>query len=557
MYFLKDPVIALFVSLAIGYLIGKLRIGLVRLGGVCGTLLAALAIGQLSVRISPDLKDSAFTLFIYALGFTAGPQFFANIRGGWRYGVFSIIEVVCVTILVSAAIVLFKLDIGTATGLFAGSATESAVIGTASQAISHLAISPEHIEQLQANVATAYSLTYLFGLIAIVVFTTQLAPMLLKVDLKTEAQALARKLGSEDDDEDQVEGLPMFVARAFRAGSLAGRMVGDLEKSWNWTVTLARVRRHGKILQTDADFLMKPDDIVIAHGRRNAVIAVQDSFGEEVPVPDGTSLALATREVVLIRKEAFGRQIRQLRQLASPNLRRGVFISSVRRLGQAVPALPGTVLHEGDVLTLYGQEEPVTRAIQALGKALPKVGSTDFVFLGLGIVVGLLLGQFSLNIRGWELSLGSGGGALISGLAFGWLNMRNPTRGGFPVPAAEFAKDFGLAAFIAAIGLSAGPDAIKLIMEYGLILPLLGLVVSFVPALVSLFVGAKLMKIDTPILLGAIAGQHCSTPTISALVSQAGNSTPVIGYTVTYAISNVLLPLMGPVIVGIASTLGS
>ncbi len=556
MYFLKDPVIALFVSLAIGYLIGKLRIGPVRLGGVCGTLLAALAIGQLGIRISPDLKDSAFTLFIYALGFTAGPQFFANIRGGWRYGIFSLIEVVCVTILVSMAIVLFKLDIGTATGLFAGSATESAVIGTASQAISHLAISPEQIEQLQANVATAYSLTYLFGLIAIVVFTTQLAPMLLKVDLRTEAQTLARKLGSEDDDDDQVEGLPMFVARAFRAGALAGQTVGDLEKSWNWAVTIERVRRHKKVLQTDPSFLLNPDDIVIVHGRRNAVIAVQDFFGQEVPVPDGTSLALVTREVVLIRKEAFGRQIRQLRQSASPDLKRGVFISNVRRLGQTIPALPGTVLHEGDVLTLYGQDKPVSRAVETLGKPLPKVGSTDFVFLGLGIVVGLLLGQFSLNIRGWELSLGSGGGALISGLAFGWLNMRNPARGGFPVPAAEFAKDFGLAVFIAAIGLSAGPDAIALILEYGLILPLLGLVVSFVPALVSLFIGSKLMKIDTPILLGAIAGQHCSTPTISALVSQAGNSTPVIGYTVTYAISNVLLPLMGPVIVGIAAALG-
>ncbi len=556
MYFLTDPVAALFVSLAMGYLLGRLRIGPVRLGGVCGTLLAALAIGQLGVRISPDLKDSAFTLFIYALGFTAGPQFFANIRGGWRYGIFSLIEVVCVTLLVSMAIVFFKLDIGTATGLFAGSATESAVVGTASQTISHLPLAPKQIEQLQANVATAYSLTYLFGLLAIVVFTTQLAPILLKIDLKTEAQALARKLGSEDNDDDQVEGLPMFVARAFRAGSLGGRTIGDLEKSWNWTVTIERVRRHKKILRTDPSFLLKPDDVAIVHGRRNAVIAIQDLFGDEVPVPDDTSLALVTREVVLIRSEAFGRQIRQLRRSASPELRRGVFISAIRRLAQSIPALPGTVLHEGDVLTLYGQEEPVTHAIEALGKPLPKAGSTDFVFLGLGIVAGLLLGNFSLNVRGWELTLGSGGGALIAGLVFGWLNTRNPTRGGFPAPAAEFAKDFGLATFIAAIGLSAGPEAIKLVLQYGLILPILGLVVSFVPALVSLFVGAKLMKIETPILLGAIAGQHCSTPTISALVSQAGNSTPVIGYTVTYAISNVLLPLMGPVIVGIAAALG-
>ncbi|PWK56325.1 putative permease membrane protein [Aminobacter sp. AP02] len=85
-----------------------------------------------------------------------------------------------------------------------------------------------------------------------------------------------------------------------------------------------------------------------------------------------------------------------------------------------------------------------------------------------------------------------------------------------------------------------------------MILPLLGILVSLLPAFVSLIVGSKLMKIETPILLGIIAGQHCSTPTISALVSQAGDSVLVLGYTVTYAISNVLLPLMGPVVVAIA-----
>ena len=109
--------------------------------------------------------------------------------------------------------------------------------------------------------------------------------------------------------------------------------------------------------------------------------------------------------------------------------------------------------------------------------------------------------------------------------------------------------------FIAAVGLSAGPDAVKLIAQYGIQLPVLGLLVSGIPALISLMVGSRLMKIEAPILLGAIAGQHCSTPTITALVSQSQSSIPVIGYTVTYAISNVLLPLMGPVVVGVAMAL--
>ncbi|WP_407168147.1 aspartate-alanine antiporter [Bradyrhizobium sp. ORS 111] len=555
MSFLTDPVVAVLLSLALGYFIGQLRVGPVQLGGICGTLLIALALGQLGVRVSPDLKNTAFALFIFALGFTAGPQFFANIRGGWRYGIFSIIEIVTVLLLLAAAVLTFGFDAGTAAGLFAGSATESAVIGTAAEAISKLDLPNSDMVQMQANIATAYSLTYLFGLIAIVIFTTQIAPLILAADLRKEAQALARALGSTDDDEEEEEGLPLVVGRAFDVGPAAGQTVGEFEQSRNWAVAIERVQRGSELLETTPAFALQRGDIVFVRGRRNAVIAVTDQLGDEVPVPQGTGFALATRDVVLVRRSVFGHQVRDLRQMAAPNVQRGIFISRIRRMGQNIPALSGTVLQQGDVVTLYGPEKAVARAAQQLGNALPPGDKTDFIFLGLGVVVGLLIGHLSVKIGAMELTLGSGGGALISGLFFGWLHMRNPSHGSLPNAAAEFAKDFGLAIFIAAIGLGAGPDAIKLITQYGLILPGLGLLVSFVPALVSLLVGSKLMKIETPILLGIIAGQHCSTPTISALVSQAGNSIPVIGYTVTYAISNVLLPLMGSIVVAMARAL--
>lgn len=550
-----NPVIALFGCVGFGYLVGKIRVGPIELGGVCGTLFVALAVGQLGVRISPDLKDAAFALFIYALGFTAGPQFFANIRGGWRYGIFSILEIVCVLALLALSILVFRMDIGTAVGLFAGSATESAVIGTASEAIARLDMNEETILQLQANVATAYSLTYLFGLVSIVVFTTQIAPLILKSDLKQAAQQLARSLGSTDDDNDPVEGFPVFVGRAFRAGGLSGQSIGEFEQSRHWAVAIERVQRDSELLEVSADFRLRDDDIVFVRGRRNAVIAASDQMGKEVPVPQGTSFQLTIQDIVLTRKEAFGRQIRQLRHIADPELQRGIFIVSVRRMGQSIPALSGTVLQQGDVVSLYGEDRAVSRAAQELGKLLPPGNKTDFMFLGIGVIVGLLVGQLSVKFGTLVLTLGSGGGALVSGLIFGWLNMRHPVFGRLPLAAAEFAKDFGLAAFIASIGLSAGPDAVDLVKKYGLILPFLAVLVSVIPATVSLFVGSKLMKIETPILLGAIAGQHCSTPTISALVSRAGNSIPVIGYTVTYAISNVLLPLAGPIAVALASFL--
>ena len=550
-----DPVIALFVSVCLGHLIGRLRIGPVSLGGVCGTLFVALAIGQLGVSIDPDLKNTAFALFIYALGFSAGPQFFANIRGNWRFGVFSIIEAGSVLALVAVATVVFGFDAGTSAGLFAGAATESAVVGTASDALAGLSLGDAETLRLQANIATAYSLTYLFGLVAIVFFTTQIAPAMMRINLRESAADLADRLGAGDDEAVGANGLPLFSGRAFRSGAAAGKSVAAYEASRRHAVFIARIVRDEDVFEPAANTVIEPRDILLLHGRRDAVISAARTVGEEVPVPADISIPLARKEVVLNRKDAFGISIAALKRSAPHELQRGLFIEAVRRMGHAVPAFPNTKLQQGDVLVLYGVETAVNGAVETLGLPVPDTDVTDFVYLGLGIVSGLLLGRMSIDLAGAPVTLGAGGGALVAGLFFGWLNMRSPARAQVPVAAANFMKDFGLATFIAAIGLGAGPDAVTLVKEYGLILPVLGMLVSVVPAFISLLVGWKLMKIEPPILLGVIAGQHCSTPTISALVSQAGNATPVIGYTVTYAISNVLLPLLGPVTVAMASSL--
>lgn len=554
MSFITQPVVALFLCLALGYLIGKIRLGPIQIGGVCGTLFVALALGQLGVTISPDLKNTAFALFIFALGFTAGPQFFNSLRGGWRYGILSFVEVGTVIVLLAAAILLFGLDHGTASGLFAGSATESAVLGTASDAIARLALPAGEIERLQANMATAYSVTYLFGLVAIVVFTTQIGPLLLRIDLRQASAELARELGAEDDDAED-SGTLEIVSRAFRAGSIAGGTVGDFENSINGVVTITQVGRDGNFTKAALDRALEPDDVVVIVGRRRAVIAIRERLGEEVALPAQDIAPMIEREVVLTRREVIGLRIRDLRRLASAEQRRGVFIPNIRRLGQSVPALPGTELQQGDILTLYGTDEAIQRAGPELGHLLPARSVTDFVTLGLGIVAGLLLGELSLRLGPLNLTLGTGGGALVAGLVLGWLHMHRPQYGAIPADTAQFMKDFGLATFIAAVGLSVGPDAFALLKEYGLVLPVLAILVSALPALISLYIGHYLLRIEAPILLGAIAGQHCSTPSISALVSLAGNSTPVIGYTVTYAISNVLLPLMGPVVVGMVGML--
>jgi putative transport protein len=251
-----------------------------------------------------------------------------------------------------------------------------------------------------------------------------------------------------------------------------------------------------------------------------------------------------------------GLTVAQVRERASPSDARGVFIAAVTRLDSTIPALPGTELHRGDVLTLVGAREDVARGAAKLGYVVRATQKTDFVFLGLGVLVGIAFGRLSARLGGIDVTLGTGGGCLLAGLLFGWIRSRYPLIGSLPSAAAQILKDFGLCTFIAAVGLSAGSDAIRLIREYGIALPLAGIVITLGPALVSLVVGRWLLKLEVPMLLGAIAGQQCSTPAISALVGVTGNSTPVIGYTITYALSNVLLPLMGPLVVGLAGRVG-
>src|SRR5580658_109698 len=216
------PELAIFAALIVGYAIGAIKVGPFQLGGVAGTLLAALVIGQVGVSIDPNLQRFMFTLFIYALGFSVAPQFFASIdRTTWTWGLLVGIEVILIVVVAFVATALFKLDVGTASGLLAGSATESAMVGTATESIGRLGLPAAALKALQGNVATAYALSYIFSLITIVLFASQVAPRLLRIDLRKEARSALARLGGADLnlDTDQHHSFPSLVSRGFRAAA--------------------------------------------------------------------------------------------------------------------------------------------------------------------------------------------------------------------------------------------------------------------------------------------------------------------------------------------------
>ncbi|MFD4152731.1 aspartate-alanine antiporter [Streptomyces hydrogenans] len=554
---LRDhPELALFLCLAAGYLLGKLRVGPITLGGICGTLIVSLLMGAWAeVTVSDDVKTIFFALFIFSLGYLAGPQFFANLnRKSLRYFTLCLIEVVCVVGIALGLAEAFDLDVGTAAGILAGAATESAVVGTATEAIGKLSdLTQEQITQYQGHVATAYTVCYLFGLITIVIYTSQIMPMMMRINLRDASRELWEKMRGSGGalESDEREALPGMVGRTFLVTLADGAKVQDLERQFGNRVTVEAVKRGSEILTPPPpDFELTLSDLVLAVGRRANIIEAGRLIGPETPAVPGLDTPLATQQVSLTDRSAAGKSLDQLTTEHPEIASGGVYVTDVLRNESHLPATPETVVQRGDVLTLVGARASLGRLASKVG-AIIKNDSTDFIYLGLGIACGSLLGQVVVKFGDVPMSLGTGGGCLISGLLFGWFRSRTQTFGAFPPQAATTIKDMGLAIFIACTGLVSGPQAGPLLKEYGALLPFAGIAMVLVPATVSLVVGRKLLKIEKPLLIGAIAGQQCSTPAITSVTQVAQSSVPMLGYTITYTLSNFLLPLTGPLLVGI------
>lgn len=547
------PGLAIFLSLAFGYAIGQVRLGPIQLGGVCGTLIAALLIGQLTIPVESGIKDVFFMMFIFALGYSGGPQFFANLNAkGLLLGLFCLIEVAAVLVLVLSATYYMQLDPGTAAGMMAGAATESAVVGTATDAISRLPLPPSEIIRLQGNVVTAYSITYICGLITIVIITSQVFPLLLRINLREEAEKLWLEMGGGTANEG-VSASPTVVGRAYRVDAGAGYRVEEIQARLGQQSSIVRIQRNGRTLPLAPHLRLRRGDHVLLVGYRASLIDTAHSLGHELADSSSMSVALNTYSVVLLEPKMAQQPLEAL------SLPSGVHVVSIQRGESLLPALPATQLQLQDVLQIYDTNPTASDGqstlLDNIGKKTPDKLMSNLGITGLAIALGTLIGGFTLKLGGIPFSAGTGGGVLIVGMIMGWYHARRADLHSVNTDALALLKDLGLAGFIAGVGLTSGPQALTLIMQYGVTLPLLGIAIAIIPASLSLMVGHFILKLKAPVLLGAIAGQQCSTPALSAIQNACGNSTPLLGYTITYAISNVVLPLMGPLIVGLASAL--
>jgi putative transport protein len=536
----SNPSLALFLSLALGYFVGSLRLGRFQLSPMIGTLLAGIAVGQFAIPIPAPMKNVFFLFFVFAMGFRTGPEFFRSLRSNAIPQLALILLLNITGFGITWSIMrTAKLDNATAAGLFSGAMTNSTALGAAASAAEGLNVDAESRAAVAHKVATTYALTYVVGILLVVWFLPSVGPLLMRVSLRDASHKF-------DQTTSDPKPLPVnsaytgFVVRAYRLPpALHDRTVDEVEHLWpsDQRVIIVRIRRADTLLDANPAMGLHTGDVVAVAGRSNALVSNANPLTVEVDDRDLLAMPTTSGEIVLTNRN-LARQT--LRTIANNLGARGIFVTGLKRAGRELPFNPTTIIESGDVMSVSGTRSEVARVAAEVGYVEYPTSSTDLFLVAATIVVGGFVGLPAVVISGFALSLTVPVGVLLAGLVLGYLRSLNPRFGRIPIASVLLFESLGLAAFLALVGLEAGAEILGTFRNLGFVILAAVTAIALVPHIVTILLGYYVFRLNPAILLGLCAGAGTSAPGLAALEKVADSKVPTLGYGLAYATGNIL-----------------
>ncbi|MCC3703303.1 aspartate:alanine antiporter [Rouxiella badensis] len=541
-------ILLLFVVLALGLCLGKVRLGSVQLGNSIGVLVVSLLLGQQHFTINTEALNLGFMLFIFCVGIEAGPNFFSIFfRDGKNYLMLALVMVGSAMLLAFGLGRFFGWDIGLTAGMLAGSMTSTPVLVGAGDTLRNTLGGTRVLGPELDNLSLGYALTYLIGLVSLI-FGARYLPKLQHQDLSTSAQQIARERGLDADSQRKVY-LP--VIRAYRVGQelvawADGKNLRELGIYRQTGCYIERIRRNGILATPDGDAVLQYGDEIALVGYPDAHSRLDPSFrnGKEVFDRDLLDMRIVTEEVVVKNNNAVGKRLSQL------NLTdHGCFLNRVIRSQIEMPIDDSIVLNKGDVLQISGDARRVKSVAERIGFISIHSQLTDLLAFCAFFIVGLMIGLITFQFKTITFGIGNAAGLLFAGIMLGFLRANHPTFGYIPQGALNMVKEFGLMVFMAGVGLSAGAGINHGLGAVGGQMLVSGLIVSLVPVVICFIFGAYVLRMNRALLFGAIMGARTCAPAMEIISDTARSNIPALGYAGTYAIANVLLTLAGTLIV--------
>ena len=558
----KQPFVFLLLALALGYPLGRVKVGGISLGATAGTLLVGVAVSltaKLGFDITysiPGLVSTIFMLlFMYALGLKVGPQFFAGLRsGGPALVVIALVVWILNWIIAFGGVRLVGLDPGFAAGVIAGSHTVTAVIGVATSALQSGSWSPPQgmsADQVGANIAAGYAISYIVSSIGTIVLIRYL-PAIFGRDPVADAKQAEVQLSAGATEPvpgaagSLTLGFSPLDIRAFRVEgeAFAGKTIEELFKQHPDGPVL-RVVRDGAVIEPAQNPTIRKGDVVAVRADvKDLILKGEAVLGPEVDDPLARDIRLEAADLRIGSKEASGKTVAELDALVGFGLQ----LKALFRQGQQMPVGPQTVVEFGDVARIVGPEWCIERAAEILGgRPILETTTTEVMYLAIAMAVGYLVGIVSVTVGGIPFALGTSAGCLLAGIFVSYLRSRNPELGG-PVSegARSLLQDMGLNLFVAVLAANVGPKILQSFQGTTVIwIALIGILAALIPPVVSFWIGIRLFRLNSVVSAGATTGARNNTPGLTAICDESRSAIPMATFPVTYAIGAVLALIGG------------
>ena len=504
----------------------------------------------------PGLVSTIFLLmFMYALGLKVGPQFFAGLRsGGMAFIVIGVVVWGLNWIICVGGVKLAGLEPGFAAGIMSGSYTITAIIGVATSAMQSGAYIPPEgmsVDQVGANIAAGYAISYVLSSLGIILLIRYLPAMFGRDPVADAREAEEEMTGAGTDPVPGTSGaLTLGFShsdiRAYRVehDDLVGRSVQQLFDS-HPEAPILRVVRSGEVLDlTSNPVLQKGDLVAVRADVHDLILKGADVIGPEVDDTLARDVEIEAADIRVGKKGIGGQTLKQLGQQAGMGLQ----LRALFRQGNELPFSENTEVQFGDVLRVVGPDSRVQAAAEFLGgRAILDTALTEVSYMTAAMAVGYLVGIVSVTIGGIPFALGTSAGCLLAGIFVAYFRSKNPEFGG-PVDegARSFIQDIGLNMFVAVLAANVGPKIIDSFQGTTVIwIAVIGILGALVPPLVGFIVGYKVFGLNSIIADGAATGARNSTPGLNAIVDESQSNVAAVPYPVTYALTTVLALIGG------------
>ncbi len=543
----QNPILLVFVVLAMGLGIGKIQFGRMQLGSAIGVLISAIFMGNLGFSFNTEALAIGFMLFIFCVGIEAGPNFFGIFfRDGKHYLILSL------TVLFSALSITYSvshfldLDFGFSVGMMAGSLTSTPILVGAQDALkTGLANVPNDISINKAleNLSVGYAIAYLVGLTSMILLA-KLLPKLQRQNLHDSATQIAQERGLDTSAQRKVY-LP--IIRAYRVGIelvdwADGKNFRELGIYRQTGCYIERIRRNGILAHPDGDAILQKGDEIALVGYPDSHARLDPSFrnGKEVFDRNLLDLRIVEEEIVVKNDSIAGKKLSDL------NLSEyGCFLNRVVRAQIEMPMDLNIVLAKGDILQVSGEKSRVMGLAERIGFISIHSQMADLLAFCSFFILGILFDLITMTFGQVSFGLGNAVGLLLSGITLGFLRANHPTFGYVPQGALNMVKELGLMFFMVGIGLSAGDNIVSYMSQVGPQILAVSFLVSIIPVTMAYLVGTYVLKMNRALLIGAIVGARTCGPAMDIINEQAKSTIPALGYAGTYAIANILMTLAG------------